>query len=752
MTDPIMPMNGHCNLPAAFAGLNDYPQFIIWRREWNALEGKWTKRPTSPHTGRTCDSQDPKEWLDYEGAYAACLRHKADGVGFVFTVSDPFWFLDLDHHFKDGAWSKRATSLSALLSGAAIEVSSSGDGLHIIGTGARPAHGCVNKLEALELYSHGRFCALTFTSCSGDVMCDKSAEITQVAEGFFPPGVETDVANWTDEPAEDWGGPVDDDALIKKLLRSRSVDSILGSPDGKAAVTFRDLWECNEDVLAERWPDRNRSFDHSGADQSLAVRLARATGNDCERVERLMRDSQLARDKWELRPHWLRVTILKACALVGDTYWKKKPQPPPVIPPPPRPGHATDDLGAGAMLADKSNHLYLEMMLRGLAQSIQYDEFSSVILLNGEKVTDNAARQLFMDLRATIGMPVTRQLFDEVFHYMAWKNRFHPMREYFDTCQPAWDGVDRCETWLIDAAGADDTPFVRAVSRIFLVAAVRRVRDPGCKYDELLTLEGPQGLLKSSMLLALCPRPEFFTDCITLGMSSKELMENLQGVLIAEIPELNQFGTSAIAHVKAMLSRQRDKARLAYAHYPDTIGRQCVMAGTVNEDDWLRDPTGNRRFWPVRCHKHADIAWIEANRDQLWAEAAAREMAGESIRLEESLWAAAGAEQAKRMADDPFADVLDEKLGDLHGFIGSSLIWTLLGVPIERRPAQQKRMGDAMRRNGWERKKLTGFEGRGWKYWRGHHESEITLETVSGAMQGQLADVVPIMPVKETGK
>lgn len=745
MTDPIMPMNGHCNLPAAFAGLNDYPQFILYRTVWSAAKGKMEKLPVSPHTGNVCDAHDPAQWMRYEDAYQACLRFNQNGVGYVFTEHDPFWFLDPDKCFQDGDWTPLAKRLSAQLAGAGLEVSGSGKGLHLIGSGTVPPHSSRNQEHKLELYTSGRFCALTFTNISGDVNCDKTEAISAIAEEFFKPKVKSTPADWREEPVPEWGGPVDDDELIALAMKSKGTTGVqLGT-----SPHFRHLWNADEAFLSKWKVGDSHPWDQSSADLELASQLSYWTGRDCARIERLMRRSELVRDKWDDRPEYLSNTILLGAAKESVYTRRSKPVPAPmIIPPPPRPGHATDDLGAGAMLADKSNHLYLEMMLRGLAQSIQYDEFSSVILLNGEKVTDNAARQLFMDLRATIGMPVARQLFDEVFHYMAWKNRFHPMREYFDTCQPAWDGVDRCETWLIEAAGADDTPFVRAVSRIFLVAAVRRIRQPGCKYDELLTLEGPQGLLKSSMLAALCPQLEFFTDCITLGMSPKELMENLQGVLIAEIPELNQYGTSAIAHVKAMLSRQRDKARLAYAHYPDTLGRQCVMAGTVNEDDWLRDPTGNRRFWPVRCHKHADIAWIEANRDQLWAEAAAREMAGESIRLEESLWAAAGAEQAKRMADDPFADVLDEKLGELHGFIASSLIWTLLGVPIERRPAQQKRMGDAMRRNGWERKKLTGAEGRGWKYWRGHHESEITIETVAGAMQGQLADVVPIMPVK----
>ena len=753
MANSIVPMNGHCNLPAAFAGWNKYPQFIIYRRDWSAARGKWDKTPISPKTGYACGSTDRTAWVTYEEAYAACIKFKMDGVGFCFSDTDPFWFLDLDHHFKDGVWSDRARELTALLSGAAIEISSSGDGLHIIGTGARPAHSSSNKAEGLELYSDGRFCALTFNHASGDVLCDRSEQITNVAARFFAPksGGEGS-ADWTDVPVEEWAGPDDDEAIIKMALKRRSADATLGTK-----VSFKQIWEFDEDAFVKFFPDKSKEgskgYDASAVDSALAFFLAYYTGKNCERMERIMRLSPLVRDKWDRRDYIER-TITNACSTVKGVLQQRSRAKPPVlvVPPPPRPGHATDDLGATAMVVDKGNHLYIEMMVRAHCESLQYDEFKDAILLNGEPLTDNTERALLFEISAITSLKINKIFFGEVIRYMAYKNRFHPVRDYVDTAQGQWDGVDRCETWLIEAGGAADTPFNRAISRMFLVAAVRRVRNPGEKFDEMVVLEGPQGLLKSSLLKALPPNPKWFSDCLTMGMDTKHVMEALRGIWIAEAPEMSNMNKSEVEGVKAMLSRANDRARPAYGRNVEDVYRQCVFAGTVNNQKYLRDPTGNRRFWPIALTHEIDIDWVISVRDQLWAEAAVREAAGESIRLDPALYEAAAEEQMLRMIDDPYADVLSEKLGGLTGRIDSSVVWALLGVPIERRHGSQVKMGEAMKRNGWQAKQFRHGTDRRTKYWRGSWDNEITLDTIAAATALGADAPDNVVPLKEAGK
>jgi predicted P-loop ATPase len=159
-----------------------------------------------------------------------------------------------------------------------------------------------------------------------------------------------------------------------------------------------------------------------------------------------------------------------------------------------------------------------------------------------------------------------------------------------------------------------------------------------------------------------------------------------------------------IGHLKAFLSRQVDRARLAYGRIVSEVPRQCVIVGTTNDLEYLRDTTGNRRFWPVRCQRF-DIASLRLDRDQLWAEAAAREATAVSIRLAHELWPMAAAQQAQRLTEDPWLYALEEaRLREFQGKISMVAIWTILDV----RGAQQtqdgsRRVGEAMRKLGWER-------------------------------------------------
>jgi Virulence-associated protein E len=152
----------------------------------------------------------------------------------------------------------------------------------------------------------------------------------------------------------------------------------------------------------------------------------------------------------------------------------------------------------------------------------------------------------------------------------------------------------------------------------------------------------------------LCPREEWFSDDLPLNVDTKQIIERTGGKWIIEIPELNGFSKRDIDHLKASLSRQVDgPVRLAYGRLPTQVPRQYVPIGTTNIHRFLKDPTGNRRFWPVEIEKF-DIAALRSVVDQLWAEAAQREANGESIRLDQSLWSKAAQEQEARQIDDPY--------------------------------------------------------------------------------------------------
>lgn len=191
-----------------------------------------------------------------------------------------------------------------------------------------------------------------------------------------------------------------------------------------------------------------------------------------------------------------------------------------------------------------------------------------------------------------------------------------------------WDGTPRLDRWLIDYAGAEDIPRVRAVSRAMLVAAVRRARDPGCRFDQLPVIEGPQGCGKSSALRMLAIDEAWFSDHLPAVADVRKLMEATAGKWIIEATELN---ANDAAQLKSFLSRTHDEARMAYQRETTRMPRGFVVIGTTGSSDYLRD-TGNRRFWPVSVRSF-DLKRLASVRDQLWAEAAIAEATGESIYL-----------------------------------------------------------------------------------------------------------------------
>ncbi len=291
------------------------PQYILYKlAPKNDGGGKVDKLPLDPRTQAVVSAHDPAIWMEREEAESvAALLGLGHGVGFVFTPEDDHWFLDIDACLVDGQWSTTAVELCNRFHGAYVEVSQSGTGLHLIGRGQPPEHGTKSTPPGVELYSRRRFCALTGTNASGDMNKDFTAEITALAIERFPPtaGSSATPGDWSESPCEGYGGPVDDDELIRLASRSQSAAAAFGG-----RPTFKHLWEADEAALGRAFPDDHggRPYDASRADAALAQRLAFWTGKDCARVQRLMERSALARSKWTERPDYLTTTVLKAYA------------------------------------------------------------------------------------------------------------------------------------------------------------------------------------------------------------------------------------------------------------------------------------------------------------------------------------------------------------------------------------------------------------------------------------------------------
>lgn len=309
----------------ALAALAAYPQFILWRLEPSRTRpGKTDKYPLDWRSMAVANAHDPAIWLDYPTAeYLASVAGPRHGVGFVFTRDDPFWFLDIDECLTPAGWSPTAAELCQQLRGAAVEVSQSGRGLHLFGTGTIPPHGCKNAAAGLELYHEGRFVALG-TGAQGDAGHNCTAGLAAVVSRYFPAGSGSSPtpADWTDGPCEGAAAAnVDDSTLI---ARACSGNGGAGAAFGHKA-TFAALWTADAAALGAAFPDPAREYDASGADSALAMRLMYWTGRDCERTDRLMRASGLAREKYE-RDDYLPRTISGALARHDPAnIWKGRP-------------------------------------------------------------------------------------------------------------------------------------------------------------------------------------------------------------------------------------------------------------------------------------------------------------------------------------------------------------------------------------------------------------------------------------------
>ncbi len=231
---------------------------------------------------------------------------------------------------------------------------------------------------------------------------------------------------------------------------------------------------------------------------------------------------------------------------------------------------------------------------------------------------------------------------------------YHPIREFLDAL-PKWDGIRRVDTLLIDYLGADDNAYVRAVTRKTLCAAICRVINPGCKFDTMLVLNGPQGVGKSTLISKLAG--EWFSDSLNLSdTKDKTAAEKLQGYWILEIGELAGLRKAEVETLRSFLSRQNDIYRASFGRRATPHLRQCVFFGTTNaESGYLRDTTGNRRFWPVKTPggsvKHS---WQLRDEEikQIWAESLIYVQAGEKLYLNSSIEQLAKAEQCEAMEAD----------------------------------------------------------------------------------------------------
>lgn len=295
--------------------------------------------------------------------------------------------------------------------------------------------------------------------------------------------------------------------------------------------------------------------------------------------------------------------------------------------------------------------------------------------------------------------------------------QYDPVADYLTSLR--WDGEERLNMWIPTYFGAEPTPFVCASGAAWAISAVARTFRPGCQADYMIVLEGLKQGEKKSSGLEILAGSEFYAD-IVIDPSAKDTVLSLHGPWIVEWGELAGMSNREAQTAKQFLTRKTDRIRPPYQRAMANLQRRVVIAGTTNDEVYLKDQTGNRRFWPIRIKK-CDRDALARDRDDIWAEAVARFNAGEIWYLTDTLEETARLEQERRTIIDPWEDFIIEALNDGYmsnrDFISTNELLSEMKIEKSQQHAgTSKRISAIMRRLGWYygRKRVDRVQQRGW--------------------------------------
>jgi predicted P-loop ATPase len=370
--------------------------------------------------------------------------------------------------------------------------------------------------------------------------------------------------------------------------------------------------------------------------------------------------------------------------------------------------------------------------IKKLGVVLRYNEFNNqpvfeykndaIRSLLGDDLNDLSIMALRQMLSATFGIDFTERHVRDAAMTWALAHRFNPVVDLLAEAETNWDGKARLDRMAADYLNAENTKLNAAFIRKMMIAGVERARIPGCKFDNIVVLEGPQGWNKSSAWRVLAMRDEWFSDAKIIGKEGREVQEQLGDIWIHENADLAGMKKADVEIVKDFASRQVDRARPAYGHFVKRQPRHSIEAGTTNAATYLMSQDGNRRFWPMTVLKEINLNKLIRDRMQLWGEAAHYQSQGESLVLDRKLWKAAAVEQEARRVTDAWEDILARlppaktengvTFGVVHLIDGQERVKSvdllervLQLAPVHQTTATAMRLATVMRVLGWERTK-----------------------------------------------
>lgn len=696
------------NPSAVPAELAERKQWLIWGyRNGETEDKKYRKMPHYADGGRRAGGQgsddDRRRLVTLAVAVDAVSRGDFDGVGFAFLPGDGLIGIDLDGMIdpESGEVSERCANIIAACE-TYTEYSPSGKGVHIIGLGEIEKSTKSNDI-GVEMFCGSQFFTFTGRPWPGGVEAvqaipertlariektiDEAKKARQAASGAEPSSIPYEAPAIPPKAGGRQLSLAETVALAEEALGSLSPDDYQAWIDigmackaglGSSGYLVWDAWSsksakyAGEADTAKRW----KTFKPSTI--TLAALFSRAEAAGWESPW-----AKAEKRKGARKPRPAREPI--------PEYDYGHPSADPEPPAAPEthfdatkapaeeggnspPGEPPDDDEWKKWLVRKSGDVTpclanAELILSHLKPwqgAIGYDEFAERTMFRkrlpcdpGGPATgewsDHLDSMTAIWLQRSWRVEFSPKTVLQAVEVVARKNKFHPVREALAALAP-WDGVRRNGDWLSDYLGVKKTPYTELVGAFFLRAMIKRVMEPGCKFDYCLVLEGEQGLGKSTAARILAWH--WFADT-DLDLSNKDALMALAGHWVYEISEMGSLMRAEEKKQKSFLSRQDDEYRPPYGRRMIKVARQSVFIGTTNEEEYLKDATGGRRFWPVLCESEFNLDGLRSNIEQMYAEALVdyREKA-RCFPTPDEQKELFTPEQVKRGMQEPFDDLL----------------------------------------------------------------------------------------------
>lgn len=582
-------------------------RWVVWQLE--EVNGRQTKVPYSVR-GTRASSTDPSTWSTYAEAKKANEFFGA-GVGVIFTPDETLLGIDIDHVIENKKIvGKHRNEIETLIKAADThcEVSPSGTGFHLylhVPEGFSVSGG--NRRAPFEIYTKGRYFTFTEHGLSRKLKPIRTVTRAEAETILSHIGYPWKAPNETPQA----GTLLDKPFFMDEEVPERMFKS-------KNGAKIKELWDGDT---------KDYSGDTSRADAALLNHLAFWTRKDAGQMERLWLESKLGgREKTRKREDYRKRSIDAAIASCKQTY---------------EPQSATEDGGAGIdFLTSKgakgeeviiTNTENVCRVLNGhpeFAGNLRMDVFSNIF-----EIKDGGVWRPFEDVdaiqiqtRISILFPCFRKIGKDMVYDAILKvlreNSYDSAIDFVTSI--VWDKKNRLSSWLTKTYGVPEDIYHKAVGENWMKGLIKRIVEPGCKFDYVLVLEGEQGVKKSTSLHVLGSLPNGRSMHVetTMSTDNKDFFMQFSGKAIVEFSEGETLSRTEVKKMKAIITMQSDKYRPPYSRVSQDFPRRCVFAMTTNQEEYLKDETGNRRWLPVKVLlDQADIEWLKENRDQLFAEA-----------------------------------------------------------------------------------------------------------------------------------